>query len=195
MIVKNNPVRSAIAHRSTTLALGGVLTAGDFATAVANADDYIYFSGADVDPVVSEEGFPPFYEEVAGPQLYNVADATTQTPIGTFEANTYDAYILELTNTQIVVTADLTGTNEPSVGSAFDDLTFGTSSSSAITNVYSDVVGASGNTITDTLDTPWGDFNIPTTFDAAFFLDAENGFDAPAAAADVSPLLDLLSTL
>src|ERR1700756_3472795 len=195
MIVKNNPVRSAIAHRSTTLALGGVLTAGDFATAVANADDYIYFSGADVDPVVSEEGFPPFYEEVAGPQLYNVADATTQTPIGTFEANTYDAYILELTNTQIVVTADLTGTNEPSVGSAFDDLTFGTSSSSAITNVYSDVVGASGNTITDALDTPWGDFNIPTTFDAAFFLDAENGFDAPAAAADVSPLLDLLSTL
>ena len=195
MIVKNNPVRSAIAHPSTTLALGGVLTAGDFATAVANADDYIYFSGADVDPVVSEEGFPPFYEEVAGPQLYNVADATTQTPIGTFEANTYDAYILELTNTQIVVTADLTGTNEPSVGSAFDDLTFGTSSSSAITNVYSDVVGASGNTITDTLDTPWGDFNIPTTFDAAFFLDAENGFDAPAAAADVSPLLDLLSTL
>jgi hypothetical protein len=195
MIVKNNPVRSAIAHRSTTLALGGVLTAGDFATAVANADDYIYFSGADVDPVVSEEGFPPFYEEVAGPQLYNVADATTQTPVGTFEANTYDAYILGLTNTQIVVTADLTGTNEPSVGSAFDDLTFGTSSSSAITNVYSDVVGASGNTITDTLDTPWGDFNIPTTFDAAFFLDAENGFDAPAAAADVSPLLDLLSTL
>jgi hypothetical protein len=195
MIVKNNPVRSAIAHRSTTLALGGVLTAGDFATAVANADDYIYFSGADVDPVVSEEGFPPFYEEVAGPQLYNVADATTQTPIGTFEANTYDAYILGLTNTQFVVTADLTGTNEPSVGSAFDDLTFGTSSSSAITNVYSDVVGASGNTITDALDTPWGDFNIPTTFDAAFFLDAENGFDAPAAAADVSPLLDLLSTL
>lgn len=32
---------------------------------------------------------------------------------------------------------------------------------------------------------------IPT----AFFLDAENGFDAPASAADISPLLDLLSAL
>ncbi len=198
MFVKANRIQSAIALPRTTLALGGLLTAGYFATAVANADDYIYYSGADVDPVVSEEGFPPFYEEIAGPQLYNVADATDGgTTVGTFEANTYDAYILGLTDTQIVVTADLTGTNDPSVGSVFDYLSFGTSSgdSSTITNVYSDVVGAGGNTITDTLDTPWGDFNIPTSFDAAFFLDAENGFDAPAAAADVSPSLDLLSAL
>jgi len=148
-----------------------------------------------VDPVISEEGIPPFYEEIAGPQLYNVADiADGGATVGTFEANTYDAYLLGLNDTQIVVTADLTGTNDPSVGSVFDYLTLGTPSDggSAITNVYSDVVGTGGNTITDTLDTPWGDFNIPTSFDAALFLDADNGFDAPAAA-DVSSLLDLFS--
>jgi hypothetical protein len=47
-----------------------------------------------------------------------------------------------------------------------DDLSFG----NGYDNVYTDVVGAGPdgtNSIGDTLITPFGDFNIPTTFDAA----------------------------
>jgi hypothetical protein len=40
--------------------------------------------------------------------------------------------------------------------------------------------------------TPFGDFHIPENFDAAFFVEAESGFDARAGAADVSPVLDVL---
>jgi hypothetical protein len=196
MLTKANHIQLSINPRRTALAFGGLLAAGYLSSAVAHADHYIYYDGSSVDPVVSEEGLPPFYEEIAGLQLYNVADVTDGgATVGTFEANTYDAHILGLNDTQIVVTDDLTGTNDPSVGSVFDYLSFGTPSAdgSTFTNVYSDVVGANGNTITDTVETPWGDFNIPTNFDAALFLDAENGFDAPCAAADVSPLLDFLS--
>lgn len=63
--------------------------------------------------------------------------------------------------------------------------------SSGVENIYTDFVGAGANgtnSITDTLITPFGDFNIPTTFDAATVFDASNF--APAAATDWVAALD-----
>jgi hypothetical protein len=195
MFIKANRNQSAITAGKTALALGGLLTAGYLSTAVAHADQYIDYSNNGIDPVVSEEGFAPLYTEVSGPQLFDVADYTTGgNTVGTFEANSYDAYFLGLSNSLAVVTADLTGTNDPPVGSVFDAISLPSIDGSTFANVYTDIVGAESNTITDTLETPWGDFNIPTSFDAASFFDAYAGFDAPSAATDASPLFDLLSS-
>ncbi|HEY0808277.1 MAG TPA: hypothetical protein VGD84_24630 [Pseudonocardiaceae bacterium] len=58
-------------------------------------------------------------------------------------------------------------------GSVFDFTNFG----GGFSNEYADIVGTGGfpNTINDILTTPFGDINIPTTFDAAEVL-----FSTPA---------------
>ncbi|MDD7813125.1 hypothetical protein PP713_11185 [Mycobacterium sp. CSUR Q5927] len=63
-------------------------------------------------------------------------------------------------------------------------------------NIYTAIPGADGaaSTITDTLSTPFGDFNIPTDFDAAALLDPGDAFsglstlgaDAAGGAADAA---------
>jgi hypothetical protein len=63
-----------------------------------------------------------------------------------------------------------------------DQFNFG---SSGFENAYSDVIGGAPdgtNAISGTLITPFGDFNIPTTCDAAAVFDASNF--APAASTD-----------
>jgi hypothetical protein len=54
-------------------------------------------------------------------------------------------------------------------GSLFDFTNFG----NGFENQYSDIIGTMGapNTITDVFITPFGDFNIPTTFDAVALLE------------------------
>ncbi|WP_292980326.1 hypothetical protein [Mycobacterium sp.] len=74
------------------------------------------------------------------------------------------------------------------VAQVIDQFNFG---SSGFENVYSDVVGGApdgSNAITDTFVTPFGDFSIPTLYDAAAVFDAGNF--APAAATDWVSALD-----
>ncbi len=74
----------------------------------------------------------------------------------------------------LVDSAYQTGT-VPAAGSVFDITNFG----SGFENVYTDLVGAGtggANLITDLFDTPFGDFAIPTTFDAAADIAANSIF-------------------
>ena len=106
---------------------------------------------------------PAVHGSVQGNQEFAYTDTTTG-DTGEFfglESSSPDGSYQE-----VYVLADPSGSDAPSVGSVFDTTTAG-----PFTNVYADLVSATGgaDTITDTLETPFGDYNIPITFDAADF--------------------------
>jgi hypothetical protein len=94
--------------------------------------------------------------------LFDVEDASGHV-IGSF--NAYDTITGDFFGSYteaVLVTKDLgTVANDPGVGSIFNTMYYLGSDS-----VYSDVTSPSGNVITDTFITPFGNFEIPTTFDA-----------------------------
>ena len=152
---------------------GGLLAAAFLPMAVAFADDFDYVQDPSYTPVTEYTlGLPPLYQSVVGYDTFNWVDTTDSTPtssdvVGTFNADTYDTSTSwGWSNTELLVDrADLTGTY-PAIGSVFDTANFG----SGFENIYTDLVGAGtngANLITDVFDTPFGDFAIPTTFDAA----------------------------
>jgi hypothetical protein len=75
-------------------------------------------------------------------------------------------------NQGVYVTSDVSGTDAPSIGSVFDTANIG---NGALVNVYSDIYSPTGDTITDTVTTPFGSYSVPTTFDAANILVADAG--------------------
>jgi hypothetical protein len=164
----------------TTFNAAAALPAAEFAyPANSSAADYSYVA----DPGTAENytsigGNPLLDQSVSGQQLYDVDNGTTV--VGQFEGvSTNDVNLFGMSNQEIQVTADggrispelaLPGTtNEPPAGSFFDTFNFG----HGFENVYSDIAAAgtgTTNTITDTVVTPFGDFNIPTVFDASLAL-------------------------
>jgi hypothetical protein len=125
-------------------------------------------NGDVIDPVGSQvidaiTGIAPLAMADDGTQVFNVEDASGQV-IGSFSAeDTITGDFFGSYTEAVLVTKDLgTVANDPGVGSIFNTMYYLGSES-----VYSDVTSASGNTITDTLVTPFGNFDIPTTFDAA----------------------------
>jgi hypothetical protein len=168
--------------RALGAAAGGLLGAAFFPTATAFADDYtitgtdgpetitgIYgygFDGADTAPPAvagSTQGYQDFY----------YSDTTTDAT-GAFQADestSVDGF--GDTNQQVLVTADLSGSDAPPVGSVFDTYTFDDGQDESI---YSAIPMGGGNyTITDTLVTPDGDETIPVTFNAADLSVADAG--------------------
>src|ERR1700744_3404448 len=124
-------------------------------------------NGVDIVPVGSQvidsiTGIAPLAMADDGTQLFNVADASGH-EIGSF--NAYDTITGDFFGSYteaVLVTKDLgTVANDPGVGSIFNTMYYLGSDS-----VYSDVTSPSGNVITDTFVTPFGNFEIPTTFDA-----------------------------
>jgi len=98
---------------------------------------------------------------IQGEQLFSFEDTTTGAT-GTFGA---DESTLVSTNEEVLVTSDVSGTDAPPVGSVFDTYTI---DGGAFENIYSAIPSASGAAvISDTLATPFGDYTIPVTFDAA----------------------------
>jgi len=155
-------------------AAGGLLGAAFLPVTVAVADEFDYTNydlqsvGSEV---VSDGGIrnflaqvPPAAEgSVQGTQEFTVIDPSTDGDVGTINADvTTTSGLLGGSNELIYVTSDASGTGDPPVGSVFDTDTLGDGYSS----VYSDIPTADGNEITYTLDTPSGDFNIPTTYNA-----------------------------
>jgi hypothetical protein len=125
-------------------------------------------NGDDIDPVGSQvinaiTGIAPLAMADQGTQVFNVENASGSV-IGSF--NAYDTITGDFFGSYTeaaLVTSDITGAaNDPGVGSIFNTMYYLGSES-----VYSDVTSASGNVITDTIITPFGNFDIPTTFDAA----------------------------
>ena len=109
-----------------------------------------------------------------GTQLFNVEDASGHV-IGSF--NAYDTITGDFFGSYTeaaLVTKDLgTVANDPGVGSIFNTMYY-----LGAESVYSDVTSASGNLITDTIITPFGNFDIPTTFDAAL-VETTSAIDLP----------------
>jgi hypothetical protein len=137
------------------------LTAADVGGVPIGAGDFI-------DPVGSQTinaitGIAPLAMADDGTQLFNLENASGQV-IGSFNAeNTITGDFFGSYTEAALVTKDLgTVANDPGVGSIFNTLYYLGGES-----VYSDVISASGHEITDTVVTPFGNFEIPTTFDAA----------------------------
>ena len=159
--------------RTLGAAAGGLLGVAFLPAAVALADDWDIVAAPDSTETVTGiygDGFADFYlvspavqGSIQGNQEFEYTDTTTG-DTGEFfglESSSPDGSYQE-----VYVLADPSGSDAPSVGSVFDTTTAG-----PFTNVYADVVSATGgaDTITDTLETPFGDYNIPITFDAADF--------------------------
>jgi hypothetical protein len=187
-------------NRRITLTLGtaagGLLATAFFPVAVAFADpatdatdDFIGISPAtDVfgflptgpETVETVNGIPPLDQEVIGIQFFEIPDVKPSDPnlfLGSFDADvSYIATPFGFSNEEILVTRDVSGTNEtgvPGTGSVFDIAKL-----DGFTNEYSDIVTGAGtsatNTVTDTLVTPFGDIDLSpfvADFSAAVYPD------------------------
>jgi hypothetical protein len=119
------------------------------------------------------DGVPPVDMAIQGHQLFDVDNTTTSNQLGSFDADeTTTADALGINTEAVLVTKDLGGNtvgtgagDTPAVGSIFNTINLGGGDE----NFYSDLVSTTGgaNVITDTLETPMGDFSLPTTFDTA----------------------------
>ncbi len=140
--------------RTVVAAAGGLLAAAFLPVASAFADVY------SIDPesqevITSVSGIPPFYETTMGTESFGLDtgfDGYFNADVSTFQTSS------GFVNQEIVATGS--GGAVPT-GSIFDFTNFG----GGYENEYSDIP-AGPDAITDTFITPFGDFNIPTTFDA-----------------------------
>jgi hypothetical protein len=171
--------------RTLGAAAGGLLGAAFLPAAAAFADDYT------VDPTGTEtvtglygtglgsaDTAPPAVAgTLQGYQTFDYTDTTTGAT-GTFtgdESTVTDGF--GDTNEEVYVTSS-TGTDAPPVGSVFDTYTVGDSGDAY---VYSAIPSGDSDVVTYTEVTPYGDFPVSTTFDAA---------DVSIADADGAPLGD-----
>src|SRR5689334_3801147 len=161
-------------------AAAGLLAAAFLPMAVAFADDHYSIVSNDDTPVItSETGWAPFFQEVKGTDVFAANQGNPFHPLGEFNGQfdtvtTNTGFVNEL----ILDTGGQAGGLSVPTGSVFDFTNFG----GGFSNEYADIAGTMGspNTITDILTTPFGDFNIPTTFDAiAVLVDTPAGFVIP----------------
>jgi hypothetical protein len=104
--------------------------------------------------VITSTGDTFYDTQVYGDQLYDVVDSAGQPTGGTFDV--YELQfkdVLGFTEDAYKVTSDVSGTDDPPVGSEVDLF-----SGYGFENVYTDI----GGTITDDVNTPLGDFSIPS---------------------------------
>lgn len=154
---------------------GGLLAAAFLPMAVAFADEFDYTQVTSYTPVTEyTAGIPPLYQSVIGYDRFDWVDQTQSTPgspdvVGAFNADTYNTSTSwGWTNSELLVDGAQGGPTgaAPEIGSVIDTTNFG----GGFENIYTDLVGAGAggaNLITDVFNTPFGDFAIPTTFDAA----------------------------
>jgi hypothetical protein len=165
--------------RALGAAAGGLLGAAFLPAAVAVADDYEILP----DPTSTEtltgvyqlqNTVPPAESgSIQGTQEFKVLDTTTNQVVGTFDADESNSVdIVRDTNTELLVTQDLSGTvgtdagDTPAVGSVIDTYTY---AGGDFGYVYSDLVSTTpggADVISDTDVSPLGDLTSPGTFDA-----------------------------
>jgi|GEM_PF-4655121 hypothetical protein len=159
-----------------TAAAGGLLAALSFSTATARADDWtigpaVGFVAPDL---LSESGMPPFDQSFLQQGLFNLTDLESG-------QGQITSGLLSTTDSFGTINQDFVSTSQLNAGllnhSVIDVWNLG----GGYENVYADLAGlgtGGANEITDTVITPFGNFDIPTTFDAAAL-----DFAAPTAAA------------
>jgi hypothetical protein len=137
------------------------LTAADAGGVPIGTGDVIEPVGSQLIDAIT--GIAPLAMADDGTQSFNVEDASGQV-IGSFNAeDTITGDFFGSYTEAALVTSYITGAaNDPGIGSIFNTMYY-----LGVESVYSDVISASGHDITETIVTPFGNFNIPTTFDAA----------------------------
>jgi hypothetical protein len=140
------------------------VTVADFTGAEigSTGDTFTPISGTD--DLISVNGIPPIDMVLQGHEHFTV-DNAAGTAVGTFAGDESTTADMAGTYTEaVLVTKDLGGTGDPPVGSVFNTIDL-----DGFESYYSDIVSTTGgaNTITDTVVTPWGDYSMPTSFDAA----------------------------
>jgi hypothetical protein len=162
---------------------GGFSVPTTFDAVAAESDRAaIPFDGYSITPDGAEtftgiNGLPPADVAIQGTQAFDI-DNSAGTEVGSFDADvttTATTAYAETTET-ILVTSDTSGTvgtaagDVPAVGSVIDVADYGY----GFETVYSDLISSTGaNVITDMAVTPFGDFALPTTFDATSGLMAD----------------------
>jgi hypothetical protein len=160
-------------NRRITLTVGAtaaaLLAAAFLSAAVAFADDTFTLVPDGPEVITSASGYAPFYQDTVGTAVFDANQGNPFVTLGEFnaEVNTVTTS-WGYENQEIVDTGGQLGGLTVPTGSIFDFTNFG----GGFENEYSDIVGTMGapNTITDTFITPFGDFNIPTMFDATELL-------------------------
>jgi len=133
--------------------------------AIADADGVSIGNGDEIVPLGNQavnaiNGIPPLTVALQGTQTFDVDDGDDT--LGQFPAvdtTTTDGFG---TYTEAVLATASDTSNTVGDGSIFNTITLGDDSL-----VYSDLVSPSGDVVTDTLETPFGDSDVPVTFDAA----------------------------
>lgn len=165
-----------ISDTNTTL-FGNISVPTAFDAAAAETDDAaIPFDGGDITPVGSEtltgiNGLPPADVAIQGTQAFDFGNGSFDADVTTTSTSVYAE-----TTEAILVTSDTSGTvgtaagDVPAVGSVIDVANYG----SGFETVYSDLISSTGaNVISESFVTPFGDFAIPSTFDATSGLMAD----------------------
>jgi hypothetical protein len=125
-----------------------------------NGDDFLPI--ADTETIVSINGLPPLTMAVQGTEVFEV-DNEAGDPVGSFAADETTTADAAGTYTEaVLVTKDLSGSDDPPVGSIFNTVNL-----DGYQNIYSDIASTTGGagTITDTVVTPFGNVSLPETVD------------------------------
>jgi len=142
-------------------------------------------------------GFQPFFVAVQGKQTFNVFQAGTDVPVGSFEAvMTPTSDTLGIYTEALLVTSTNESTNVgteagdvPPVGSVFNVIYLWRDDTYLL---YSSLPSSSGDVISLKLVTPFGDIDVPTEFNASKrppveLLTTPEGYDlVPASTMQVS---------
>jgi hypothetical protein len=175
-LVSTNGGANVISNIHTSF-LGNFSVPTSFDAAAAESDTApIPLDGYNITPDSAEvftgiNGLPPADVAIQGTQEFGIGSGSFDADVTTTGTTVYD----ETTET-ILFTSDTSGTvgtaagDVPAVGSVIDVANYG----SGFETVYSDLISSTGaNVISDTVVTPFGDFAIPTTFDATSGLVAD----------------------
>jgi hypothetical protein len=108
-------------------------------------------------------GLPPIDAGVQGTQDFDFTDGGQSGSFAADVTNTLDAFN---NSTETILATSSSNADALPVGSVFETVTWG---DTGFANIYSDIAStaAGGDIISDTLVTPFGDFTVPTSFDAA----------------------------
>lgn len=184
-----------ITPADTTPGASDDFTIGDITFSPVQADGSEGFT-----PLSPLFGAAPLFQVATGDQSFDISTGTGDgaTDLGNVTASENVTNLFggihstEFTITDVDPASGASDTDLPAVGTVYDVMNFG----NGFQNIYTAVPGVDGadGSITDTLVTPFGDFNIPTDFDATGLLDPGDAFtglsslgaDAAGSAADAA---------
>ncbi len=154
---------------------------------------YLAPAAGAVENITSVTGVPPADIAVAGNQLFDIYDGTTDQATGSFYGlitNTSDV-VFNYTE-EILVTQDVSGTvgtaagDTPPIGSLYN--VFYILGSRDYYNLYSVTPSPSGNVVSDVIVTPYGNVTIPISFYDATGAMTVHSFTVPTDGETIVPV-------